>query len=148
MTRATKWYHAWENYASPDNFCTDAMALLRYMRGQMGLRGKIGVYGRSLGGIAATCMSRYVDMAIVDRSFANLHDVANRKFHGESATTIYKMVLPKYRANNDRDFINCEWDTTYCHPDEGCYKVVTCDIADEIVELQSSLMVGVAKQIC
>ena len=60
----------------------------------MGMKGKIGVYGRSLGGIAATHMSRYVDMAIVDRSFSNLHDVANRKFHGESAVSIYKLVLP------------------------------------------------------
>ena len=94
----------------------------------MGLRGKIGVYGRSLGGIAATHISRYVDMAIVDRSFANLHDVADRKFHGSSGVAIFKLVVPTYRANNDRDFINCEWDTTFCRPDEGCYRVVTCDI--------------------
>ena len=29
---------------------------------------------------------------------------------------------------------------------KSCYKVVTCDIADEIVMLHSSLMVGVARQ--
>jgi len=40
------------------------------------------VYGRSLGGISTTHLAKFVDMIIVDRSFSNLYDVANRKFFG------------------------------------------------------------------
>ena len=29
-----------------------------------------------------------------------------------------------------------------------CYKVITCDIKDEILDLQSSLMIGAAVQAC
>ena len=37
----------------------------------MGLRGKVGVYGRSLGGISTTHMADKVDMIIADRTFSN-----------------------------------------------------------------------------
>jgi hypothetical protein len=52
------------------------------MRNKLGLRGKIGIYGRSLGGIASTHLAKYVDLVIVDRSLSNLEDVIDSKFMG------------------------------------------------------------------
>ena len=43
----------------------------------MGKNGKIGVYGRSLGGVAASYLSSKVDMVITDRTFSNLSAMAN-----------------------------------------------------------------------
>jgi len=52
------------------------------MRNKLGLRGKIGIYGRSLGGIATTHLCKYTDMVIVDRSLSNFEDVIDSKFMG------------------------------------------------------------------
>jgi hypothetical protein len=90
---------------SPSNIKKDAESVLRYMRQQIGLRGKIGVYGRSLGGIAATHLMSYVDMVIVDRSFANFDDVIERKFFGQKAVCLYKFALCCQKANNAESLV-------------------------------------------
>jgi len=43
----------------------------------MGLKGKIGVYGRSLGGVPTSHMCDQVDMVIADRTFCNFDTLAN-----------------------------------------------------------------------
>ena len=42
---------------SPDNIRDDSEAVLKFCKNELGLKGKIGVYGRSLGGIATTHLS-------------------------------------------------------------------------------------------
>ena len=61
------------------------------MRNKLGLRGKIGIYGRSLGGIATSHLAKYVDMVIVDRSFSNFEEVIDSKFMGQSGVCLYKL---------------------------------------------------------
>ena len=80
--------------------------MLRYCRNVLGLRGKIGVYGRSLGGLAASHLSKYVDMVVVDRSFANLDDVAELKFYGKSALLLYKIATCCWDSNSSKRFID------------------------------------------
>ena len=58
----------------------------------MGLKGKFGVYGRSMGGIATCHLAKYVDMVIVDRSFSSLNEVINSKFHGIPAVSLYNLA--------------------------------------------------------
>ena len=41
----------------PDNLKEDIEAIYNYMRKEMGITGKIGVYGRSLGGIPSSYIS-------------------------------------------------------------------------------------------
>ena len=67
----------------------------------MGIRGKIGVYGRSLGGIPACHLSAYVDMVIIDRSFGNLYEVAYHKFYGWFAMIMFKIGSLGWRTKND-----------------------------------------------
>jgi hypothetical protein len=66
----------------------------------MGLKGKIGVYGRSMGGIATSHLSSMVDMVILDRTFSNLENVINRKFHGVSAVLLYNTAAFGWDSNN------------------------------------------------
>lgn len=92
LTRASNICLKLFNTPSPHKIREDSEALLAYLRDEIGVRGKIGVYGRSLGGIATTYLAKYVDMIIVDRSFSNLYDVANRKFFGESAEDLLRFI--------------------------------------------------------
>ena len=71
-TKGTNCFTERFNYPSPKHICEDSEAVLNYLRETVGVKGKIGVYGRSLGGIAATHLSKYVDMIICDRTFGNL----------------------------------------------------------------------------
>ena len=71
----------------------------------MGMRGKIGIYGRSLGGIAASHLSRFVDLSIVDRSFANLDETVEIKFYGKSALALYRLSTCCWKSNNARELV-------------------------------------------
>ena len=85
---------------TPSNIKKDSESVLRYMRQTLGLRGKVGVYGRSLGGIAATNLMSYVDMVMIDRSFANFDEVVERKFFGKKALCLYKFATCCEKSNN------------------------------------------------
>lgn len=66
----------------PQNIREDAEAVYEFCRNELDLKRKIGVYGISLGGMAATHLIQFVDLAIVDRSFGNLYDLTYYKFYG------------------------------------------------------------------
>ena len=53
------------------------------------MRGKIGVYGRSIGCVAACRLTPYVDMLIADRGFSDLHTLADKKFYGKIADLLF-----------------------------------------------------------
>ena len=61
---------------TPENLKKDVDSVLSYIRNTLKLRGKIGIYGRSLGGIPSSYLANKVDMAIIDRSFCNLAAMA------------------------------------------------------------------------
>jgi len=54
----------------------DIKTIVSHVKNVIGIKGKIGVYGRSLGGIATSAICDHVQMVIIDRSFANLEIVA------------------------------------------------------------------------
>lgn len=97
----------------------------------MNLKGKIGVYGRSLGGVVTTHLADKVDMIYADRTFANFETLADRKFYSVMSKRLFKVGTCNWKANNVKNFI-----------DKGvgsCYKVVMTEKIDEIVEVHSSL---------
>ena len=89
---------------NPDNIRDDSESVLRYCRNELGLKGKIGVYGRSLGGMATSHLAQFVDMVIVDRSFSNLYEVALHKFHGQLAVLLFKLGTFGWDSENDIRF--------------------------------------------
>ena len=76
---------------SPDNLTKDVQEVYNYLRNVIKLRGKIGIYGRSLGGVPSSFLSSQVDMAIVDRSFGNLADMARWKYRSRFADYLFKI---------------------------------------------------------
>ena len=86
---------------STQTLTDDSESVLRYMRNKLGLRGKIGIYGRSLGGIASAHLAKYVDLVFIDRSLSNLERVIDAKFMGESGVCLYKFGTCGAKSNND-----------------------------------------------
>jgi len=70
---------------TPSYLRKDAETVLDFVKNKLGFVGKIGVYGRSLGGISSSYLANKVEMAIIDRSFGNLKDMAMFKYYGHAA---------------------------------------------------------------
>ena len=80
-----------EGKESPGAFNGDIHTVIKYARNELGLKGKIGIYGRSLGGIPTTVAQDKVDMIILDRSFSNLNDMAIWKYFGPVASKMLRL---------------------------------------------------------
>ena len=68
----------------------DSQQILDFLKNKIGVKGKIGVYGRSLGCIPATHLQDQVDMIIADRGFCDLWTLTEKKFYGEIAKSVVK----------------------------------------------------------
>ena len=77
--------------SSPETLKEDIEAIYKFMRKEMGMKGKMGGYGRSLGGIPSSHISTKVDMAIIDRSFCNISAMAYWKYRGHFADLLFKV---------------------------------------------------------
>lgn len=102
----------------------------------MNLKGKIGVYGRSLGGVPTTHLSDRVDMIIADRTFSDFEVLANRKFYSTFARHLFNIGTCGWKASNYKNLID--------KGNDHCYKVIMTEKNDDIVDVHSSLMMGVA----
>lgn len=122
----------------PTNIRKDGDQIMKYMRENLGLKGKFGVYGRSLGGVVTTHLADQVDFIFADRTFSNFDVLANRKFFSSVAEYLFKLSSGGWVINNDS---NCLHKGV-----KNCYKVMLIDKADEVIEVHSSLMTGVARE--
>jgi hypothetical protein len=124
---------------NPYNIRKDAETILSYMREVLGLRGKFGVYGRSLGGIPTTHLCHKVDMVIADRTFSNFDILSQRKFYHKIARVLFKIGSCGWNVANDTNILIKGVDS--------CYKVLLAEKNDEVVEIHSSLMAGIARDL-
>ena len=69
------------------------------------MKGKIGVYGRSIGCVAACRLTPYVDMIIADRGFSDLHTLADIKFYGKIADFLFQFITYGWQVNNSFNFL-------------------------------------------
>lgn len=104
------------------------------------MKGHIGVYGRSIGGIASTHLAnkfpQYVKSVIVDRTFNELDILSQRRITGRCTSAVFKIISYNWKALNDFNFAKSQ-----------AFKILTCDPNDDVVDNLSSLPVGVATQI-
>ena len=106
------------------------------------ITGKIGVIGRSLGGIPSIHLaSQYpelISLLVTDRTFGSTREVAANKLQGKrSSKLIYDFFTLNWRSANDENFLKVT-----------CPKIVMIDPLDEIVYLFSTLPVLAAKKAC
>ena len=129
--------------ADPRQFAVDAEQVLNYLKLRIGVKGKIGIYGRSLGCICATHLQNQVDMVIADRGFCDLWTLSEKKFYGKTAVHLLKHFSFGWQVQNGYIFLK-----KHLIEEESCYKVVMCDLNDEIIDAQTSLMIGIARELC
>ena len=126
---------------SPYKSKRDAEYVMAYLVNKLRVRGKIGVYGRSIGGLTACHLAnKYNDLVqalVVDRSFYELQSVPAGKIKGDKTARLFDFLSWKWRTLNHSNFAA----TT------NCYKIVTCDPLDDTVDLFSNLCTGVGSQL-
>ena len=125
---------------SPYSCKLDAEKVLDFVVNKLRIKGKIGVYGRSLGGIAACHLAcrfpQIIQAMVVDRTFCEMDQLSARRLHGYCTKALFKMISCNWKVTNDCNFV-----------DAKCYKILTCDPNDDVVDNYSSLEVGVAKRL-
>jgi|LauGreDrversion4_2_1035121.scaffolds.fasta_scaffold672887_1 pimeloyl-ACP methyl ester carboxylesterase len=125
----------------PKNIKKDSEAVLDFVVNTLKVKGSIGVYGRSLGGIASTHLANHypevISALIVDRSFCELDVSSERRFFGSMTKFLYRFVSFNWQAKNDRNYLDAH----------QSFKILTCDPLDEVVDNYSSLAAGVAAKL-
>ena len=119
------------------NLRRDAETVALYVRQRVGMFAKVGVHGRSIGGVVATHLARkgLVDFLFADRTFGSLEKVAKY-----SIGRWTQWALPFFTMQFESDLT-----TDYIF--SSCYKVMSNDPNDEIIDDNASLKVCVAKKI-
>lgn len=80
----------------PYNVKMDAEHVMEFLLNKLKIRGKIGVYGRSIGGIASTHLAgkfpNLVEAIIIDRTFNELTDLSARRLTGRFTASIFSLI--------------------------------------------------------
>lgn len=78
----------------PYNSYHDGESVLKFLIEDLGLKGKIGCFGRSLGGTIATHVANsypdHISFLFVDRSLGSLEKMSESSFLGPWSPTIFK----------------------------------------------------------
>ena len=118
----------------------DAERVMQFLVNRIQVRGKIGVYGRSIGGIAASHLvskfPKIVKCFVGDRTMGVFDNVVLNRFNKS------QNVLRLYRI------FSCFWHIDNSKPilvNKNCYKILTFDEQDEVIDVDSSIHHGIAK---
>ena len=102
------------------------------------VKGKIGAYGRSIGGLTACHLANkykpLVKSLIVDRSFYELSAVPENKIKGRNTAKLFDLLSWKWRTKNHSNFVTTD----------NCYKIITCDPLDDTIDQFGNLSTGVS----
>lgn len=107
------------------------------------VKGKIGVYGGSIGGIAATHILKkfpnIIKVFIGDRTMGNFDNIIRNHFVGcnDNIMRIYNMVTFKWPCDNCDGILDIP----------TCYKIIASDEADDVVNIHDSLHHGIANKL-
>jgi pimeloyl-ACP methyl ester carboxylesterase len=111
----------------------DAEKVLAFIVDNLGIKGKIGVYGRSIGGITACHLAQkyhdLVELIVCDRTLNELQTLSEQKLKGKATTFFFDSYTNGWKCKNPQNFVESK----------GQYKIITCDPADDTVDLFSSL---------
>ena len=105
---------------TPDPFCTyhDGEAMLKFLIDDLGLTGKFGCFGRSLGGTIATYVAcnhpRTIDLLMVDRSLGSLQKMSEGSFLGKWTPFIFEIFTQGWKVNSDENYYQTK-----------CFKMIT-----------------------
>lgn len=128
---------SWFDFLSPSKSKRDAERVIEGSIDFLKLKGKIGVYGRSIGGITANHLAAtykdLIDILIIDRSLNELQGVAESKLRGSITTTLFKQFTNGWVCKNSENYLKAD----------KTFKIITCDPLDDTIDQFVSTMAGV-----
>jgi hypothetical protein len=68
------------------------------------LSGKLGIYGRSLGGISSSELCGRADMVIVDRTFSSFEKMAKNRYFYNIAAYLFKLGTFGWQVKVDQSY--------------------------------------------
>jgi pimeloyl-ACP methyl ester carboxylesterase len=97
-----------EGTANPYASYHDSEAILKFVKEDLGIQGKIGCFGRSLGGTMATHLAcnypQDIEFLFIDRSLGSLGSMSESSFLGTKTQLIYKMFSRHWIVNSGVNF--------------------------------------------
>jgi pimeloyl-ACP methyl ester carboxylesterase len=100
----------WFTTLNPSRSKMDAERVLAFVVNDLQIKGKIGIYGRSIGGITACHLAaKYSDLVsvlICDRTLNELQGVSEHKFKGKATTYFFNLYTNGWRCQNASNFSN------------------------------------------
>ena len=116
--------------------------MLAFTVNNLKVKGKLGVYGRSIGGLTACHLaSKYKDLIkllVVDRSMDEILSVINLKIRGTCTKILIDTLSCCWRTRNDRNYVDVS---------DDCFKIITCDPLDDTVDVFGNVATGVASKL-
>jgi pimeloyl-ACP methyl ester carboxylesterase len=92
----------WFDTLSPSISKRDAERVLAFTVNNLQLKGKVGVYGRSIGGITACHLAQkyndLVEVLICDRTLSELQGVAEQKLRGKATTWFFDLYTRGWKC--------------------------------------------------
>jgi pimeloyl-ACP methyl ester carboxylesterase len=130
----------WRPNLTPEQQKVDAERVLQFLVNRIQVKGKIGVYGRSIGGIAAAhLVSKFpsiVKCFVGDRTMGLFDNVVlNRFTKSQCLLALYRLLSRFWHIDNSKPLLQ----------NKSCYKILTFDEQDEVIDIGSSMHHGVAK---
>lgn len=128
----------------PNQQKIDAERVLQFLVNRIQVKGQIGVYGRSIGGIAASHLTgqfpELISVFIGDRTMGDFEQlVVNRYASGKQfMLKFYYFLGCKWSANNVSSLMK----------NKSCYKIITFDQNDDVVDIYSSIHHGLSAKCC
>ena len=120
----------------------DAESILKFLINTIGVRGRIGCFGRSIGGTIATHMAnrypQHIDFLFVDRSLGNLESVSSSIISGTQNANLFKcFTYGGWNVRSDINFLEAK-----------CFKMLSQDPWDETINQYVALNSQVAREAC
>ena len=116
---------------------------MQFLVNKIRVKGSIGVYGRSIGGIAAShLVAKFPNITKVfvgDRTLGTFEDCAKTRFPSTNKVLIFAdLISCRWRANNVDGFLE----------NKNCYKIHCLDVDDDIIGTFAAHSTAVARNFC
>ena len=130
-----------EGNPNPYSSYHDSEAILKFLVEDLCITGKIGCFGRSLGGTMATHLAKnypqYIDFLFVDRSLGNLYAMSESSFLGSKSKQILDIFSRHWIVQSDKNFYEAK-----------CFKMLTQDPWDTTIDQYCALNAHVSRVAC
>jgi len=131
----------WSPNLTPDQQRSDAERVMQFLVNRLRVRGQIGVYGRSIGGIAASHIAlkfpSLIKVFIGDRTMGDWQRlVEDRVKYSGCLVKLYKAFSCFWHIDNSLGVVKAD-----------CYKILTFDEQDDVFDSFSSLHHSVAEKL-